>query len=127
MSGSIARVQVSEFVGEALAAHESIHVILSGNADMQVRDALRLLLRDVHAAATLAAVGEVVLDIRPLVFLSSSCISALVGWTTSIAADGDGHTYRVRIVWTSELGWRPETLRAIARVTPDIVSFDPLP
>jgi anti-anti-sigma factor len=100
---------------------KAIVVKLHGNADTQVRAALAGLLDQIDAEAKRLSVQETVIDARDLYFMSSSCLSLLVRWITTVAERGT-KGYKIRFVANPNLRWQKRSLSALAAMGKGIVT-----
>ena len=62
----------------------TLMVVLTGNADLNVKTMLDHFLVAVHEASQRQHIPEVEVDVRKLEFMNSSCLKCLVGWICRI-------------------------------------------
>jgi hypothetical protein len=100
----------------------SITLAMCGNADSDVKSGLEAVLRDVERLARVHSVAEVVVDLRVLYFMTSSCISSLVRWVSE-ASEAD-FRYRVLFRTNPSLSWQRRTLLPLCGLAPDRARVD---
>src|SRR5262245_9803906 len=91
-------IEDPEFVarGELDGARRRLH--LWGKADMRANDPLDKCLGAVDDRALADAAEEVVVDLRELVFMNSSCLKAVVTWLGRVQDRPTAQRYRVRFL-----------------------------
>jgi hypothetical protein len=114
-------VQMEHFTARAEAAAPRIVVRLSGNADQLVRDPLHALLAELKREAAKWTAEEVVVDVRDLYFMNSSCLSVIVRWITGLPKTGGWH---VRFVCNTNLRWQKRSLQAMATLGDGLVVIE---
>jgi hypothetical protein len=67
------------------------------------------------------------LDVRGVRFMNSSCISAVLGWTSAVASAELRDRHPIRILWDPAVGWQRRSLTAIAAVGSGLIRLDPSP
>ena len=68
----------------APASSATLTVVLTGNADLNVKAMLDHFLGAVHEHSQRQHIPEVEVDVRKLEFMNSSCLKCLVGWISRI-------------------------------------------
>jgi hypothetical protein len=97
-------------------------VRFTGNGDMSVVHTLDGYLKLVHTEMLRLELTEAVIDVRELYFMNSSCIKAFVSWIYRITTIDS--PYRVRFLANTRLHWQANTLSALGRMAPTIVSIE---
>ncbi len=92
---------------------DTIVITLLGNADLRARKELADMLRELHQAAREQKVKEVVVDVRELEFMNSSCFKAFVGWLTDIMELPAEARYVVRFISNPDTLWQRRSLHAL--------------
>jgi anti-anti-sigma factor len=118
-SVTLAEVQFATSVEESV-----ITVNALGNADMRAKDAFDSVLSNVHEEALRLESKEVIVDLRNLEFMNSSCLKCLVTWIGKIQALEPARRYHVRLVSRSELLWQRRSLHALRSFATDLVSIE---
>jgi hypothetical protein len=100
------------------------HVVLrlTGNGDMSVVHALDGYLKLVHTEMQRLGLGETVIDVRELYFMNSSCIKAFVSWIYRVSISD--LPYRIRFLANTRQPWQDNTLGALARIAPTVVTIE---
>jgi hypothetical protein len=119
-------VRGGEVTGTAARDGATITAFLKGNADMTAIDAVGKLIADLHVEATRAKTTEVIVDLRDLEFMNSSCFKAIVTWIASIRALDAAKRYRVRFVANPAMHWQKRSLDALRCFAVDLIAVDGL-
>jgi hypothetical protein len=106
----------------AAAGARALTVTLTGNADLNVKFDLERFMIAVHEEARRIGAAEVVVDVRGLEFMNSSCFKSLVRWISSVQALAARHQYRITFVASPEMYWQRRSLGALAGLATEIVS-----
>ena len=101
---------------DATVAGPRIMVRMAGSADLNGKARLDRFVAELHEAAMTLEIEDVLLDVRSLDFLSSSCLASLVSWIAQLS-DKDKRA-RYRIIFRSDLAQRWQR-----RSLPALVSF----
>ena len=96
-------------------------VRFTGNGDMSVVHTLDGYLKLVHTEVQRLGLSEAVIDVRELYFMNSSCIKAFVSWIYRVSISDS--SYRVRFLANTRQHWQANTLGALARMAPTVVSI----
>lgn len=123
MESSSLRVQRVAFSATTTTAGSRLQLRLEGNADTEVVNELTSYLRDVHGRAMVMGAEEVVVDLRGLFFLTSSCFKCFLTWITSIEELEEAKRYRVRLEANANLHWQQRSLDALRNFAPGVVSL----
>jgi hypothetical protein len=112
--------------GFAIAANKGdpICLTISGNADMEMVPLLGPFLQQFHEKIGELGVRLVLVDLRNLYFMNSSCIKALLTWIASVKKLTLGDLYRVQFLTNPKQHWQKRSLRAIQDFAPSIVVVD---
>ena len=102
----------------------TLMVVLTGNADLNVKTMLDHFLVAVHEASQRQHIPEVEVDVRKLEFMNSSCLKSLVSWVTQIQDLPRGQQYRVTFLSSPTMYWQKRSLHAICCLANDIVSVE---
>jgi hypothetical protein len=106
----------------AVKSGDGFWVTLSGNADMEMVPLLGPYLSQVHEYLCRVGARSVVVDIRNLYFLNSSCFKAIINWIAAIDRLDPSQKYDVKFVTNSRLNWQRRNLRSILDFAPTIVA-----
>ena len=97
-------------------------VRFTGNGDMSVVHTLDGYLKLVHVEMQRLGLSETVVDVRELYFMNSSCIKAFVSWIYRVSTSDS--PYRIRFLANTRQHWQANTLGALARMAPAVVSIE---
>lgn len=122
-SSGLPSISESDFQAVARVESGTMHVRLSGTADLNVKRQLDDFLAVLHGRAATGAVGEVAMDLRGLEFMNSSCLKALVTWISAVQDQEADGRYRITFISNPDLHWQKRSLHALSRIAGDIVSI----
>ena len=98
---------------------------LQGEADLHAVGSLSLLLPRLHLQASQWFVKEVVVDLRRLEFMNSSCFKTVAMWVAKVQEREGEPRYRIRFRLNPSTAWQKRSLNALRCMAPDVVSIDP--
>ena len=101
-------------------------VELIGNADHRTSDQMRELCAQLHAAATASSVTAVVIDMRQLEFMNSSCFKSLVTWVSDIRDLEPAKRYKIRTLSNPAIPWQKRSLQSLQYFAVDLVTIETL-
>lgn len=105
--------------------HDTLVLELSGSAESSLEKALGDALRGVTPEAARLGASEVVVDIRQVSFLTSSCLKDFLKWLQSVQELPSGQRYRVRFRFDPEITWQRSSLPALKAFAEDLVTLEP--
>jgi anti-anti-sigma factor len=111
-----------EFSAEANTTGAVFTVKLTGNADLNVKLQLDRFVATVHENAGKVAAEEVVVDLRRLEFMNSSCLKSFVWWISMVQDMGPGVSYKITFLSSPSMYWQRRSLNALACLATDLVS-----
>lgn len=123
MSSWVETLKADDFAAQASTAERAILVSLTGTADLTVKDQLDLFLREVHSEAQRSLVDEVIVDVRQLEFMNSSCLKSLVWWITTVQKQPGERKYRIVFVSSPSVFWQQRSLNPLACLASDVVTI----
>jgi hypothetical protein len=100
----------------------TLTVVLTGNADLNVKVMLDHFLGAVHEHSQAQHIPEVEVDVRKLEFMNSSCLKCLVGWISRIQDSPPADQYRVAFKSSPTMFWQRRSLQALSYLATDLVS-----
>lgn len=109
----------------AVAAHCEGAVItatLRGNADHAAVELVETLLERIHTDARVLEVAGVVVDLRQLEFMNSSCFRHFIGWIAGIQELDDAHRYTVRFMSNPSFHWQRRSLQSLRSFAVDLIT-----
>jgi anti-anti-sigma factor len=109
----------------AVAAHCEGRVItasLKGNADHAAVELVEVLLDRIHTDARTLDVNQVVIDLRQLEFMNSSCFRHFIGWIATIQELDQGRRYDVKFLSKPSYHWQRRSLQSLRSFAVDLIS-----
>ena len=114
----------NEFMARSELDGARLRLHLWGNADMRAKEPLDRFLAAVDDRAVANATEEVVVDLRELVFMNSSCLKAVVTWLGRIQERATPQRYHVRFLKEPAAHWQVRSLHALVAFAPEIVRVE---
>ena len=102
----------------------SLHIEFSGMADLSATATLPLFFNLVHREIQRQAIREVVVSMRDLSFLNSSCLKAFVKWIDAIDSCEDAFRYKLRFISNPKHGWQRRSLETLKSMSDGSVSIE---
>jgi hypothetical protein len=118
----VASVTGGEFRGRATHEGTRFHLVLEGTADYAALDALEMLLDRTHAEALRLGVEQVVVDLRTLEFMNSSCFKCFLSWITAINELEVEARYRIELRSSALHHWQKRSLQALRCFAVELIS-----
>lgn len=118
--------QISTTDLRSVASHGdgSIRICLIGSAESAAKLDLDALLTGVHSEAQRLDLREVVVDMRELEFMNSSCFKAFVSWAGLAEELEQSRQYKIRIVSDRSKHWQRRSLAALACFAADLIRVE---
>ena len=123
MSTEVAAMTGEDFSCKATHDGAVISANLNGNADYAALDGVEMLLTRMHAEAKRHAVSEVVVDLRQLEFMNSSCFKCFVSWINDIQELPETAQYKVRFVSNPAMHWQKRSLHSLSCFAVDLITI----
>ena len=120
---TIPPVEDIEFSARAGGTAPTLIVTLVGNADLNVKAELDRFMAAVHEEARRIGAREVVVDLKALEFMNSSCLKSFVWWISSVHELAAAHQYRINFVSSPSMYWQRRSLSALAGLATELVSI----
>jgi hypothetical protein len=121
---AVAPIESTEFRATIQPQGNTLQLYMWGNADLRVKDALDDFLTKVDGQAKTGPVDEVVVDLRELLFMNSSCLKALVTWLSAVQRKPQPEQYKIRFLRQPDAHWQVRSLGALAAFAPGIVQVE---
>jgi hypothetical protein len=102
-----------DFSGSAHVEGKTVEASLKGNADYAAFDALEMLLNRIHAETKRLGASDVVVDLRQLEFMNSSCFKSFVSWVTDIQELDEQKRYKVKFLSNPSYHWQKRSLHSL--------------
>ena len=108
-----------------MASHTEHHLDLkmSGSAEGDATKVLGSLLHKLHEEALRTDSDEVVVDLRDLEFMSSSCFKAFVSWLAELQDVDAKEQYEIRFLSDPNKHWQRRSLGALSCFAVDLVKI----
>jgi hypothetical protein len=119
---TIRPVQDLDFSANAGASGPTLIVTLVGNADLNVKVELDRFMVAVHEEAGRIGAKEVMVDLKELEFMNSSCLKSFVWWISSVQELSAARQYRITFLSSPAMYWQRRSLNALAGLATDLVS-----
>jgi hypothetical protein len=119
MPSRVASISVGALTGEAELDGGVITTRLAGTADMRAIVPLERMLCTLHDGALAASATEVVVDLRDLEFMNSSCFIKFVSWLGKL--EESATKYRIRFISTRRYHWQKRSLHALRCFASELV------
>ncbi|HLY93284.1 MAG TPA: hypothetical protein VKP14_00390 [Gaiellaceae bacterium] len=100
---------------------DGIQLALTGSAETPAYEALMTLVRRLQARAHAQRPSEVVVDLRELEFMNSTCIKTFVTWLSELRDADAVARYPVRFVFDPSKPWQRRTVGALKSFAPSVV------
>jgi anti-anti-sigma factor len=108
----------------ASLADNTIEARLAGTADTEVRSTLQDYINSMHWEAARIGVAAVVVDLRELEFMNSSCLKVFVAWLAQLRDLDPAKQYKVRFRSNPALLWQRRSLAALSCFAIDLVTIE---
>jgi anti-anti-sigma regulatory factor len=121
---AIAPVNAGEFHARPSFDGTVLKVELDGTADLRAAPVLETFMPDLHQEALRLRVAEVVVDLRALEFMNSSCFKSFVNWLSDLQDLPAEQVYMVRIQSDPGKHWQKRSLSALSCFAVDLVRLE---
>jgi hypothetical protein len=115
-------IDTGEFHATWTAERDVGRVQLRGCADRSTTGLLGAFLQGVHRTAVLSQLRLVIVDVREVEFLNSSCLTCFIRWLRQLQI-GPGDTYRLRFLRNPTHRWQQRSLHALRCFATDLVEI----
>jgi hypothetical protein len=120
---SIAEIKTPDLATESVVTSSEINLKLIGSAETDAMKTLDTYLKSVHAIAVPDRV-PVVVDLRALEFMNSSCFKSFVTWIRLLQDLPTDNQYKVRFLSDSKKHWQSRSLGALACFAVDLIHIE---
>ena len=120
----VAPLTVGECSMNARREVDALVAQFSGTADMRATEGIATWLLDLHGEAQKLGVGDVVVDMRDLEFMNSSCFKGFVSWITTMQEAEQARRYRVKFVSNPSLHWQRRSLPTLRCFATDLITIE---
>jgi hypothetical protein len=120
---TIRPVEDLDFTAKVESGSPTLIVTLVGNADLNVKAELDRFMIAVHEEARRVGAKEVVVDLKELEFMNSSCLKSFVWWISSVHELASDRQYHITFVSSPSMYWQRRSLNALAGLATELVSI----
>ena len=124
LPAAVTRIDVNEFKAASEREDERLCVRLRGHADVAAKPVLDGFVAEVDRQASADWVEEVVVDLRRLDFMNSSCLKTLVTWLNNVRQRPADEQYPIRFLRDQNAYWQERSLDALKAFAPGIVKVE---
>lgn len=121
---NVPAVSTADFKANASSDAQGISVTLTGNADVRVMAPLDAMLRTLSMELERVTPPEVVVDMRNLQFMNSSCFKSFVTWLGHVQDLEPQKQYKIRFLSDANKHWQKRSLSALSCFAVDLVRID---
>ena len=111
------------FSSRVARSGDALHLLLEGDANMNAVDEVGRILQDVHDSARRDPTNLVVIDVRNLEFMNSSCFKKFVTWIGQVQ-ELSGDAYKVRFLSDPKMHWQRRSLNVLQCFAPELVAVE---
>ena len=119
-SGGVS-ARTDDFSAAATFLDGRIAAQVAGTADLNAKKALDDYLAELHEMALSNRVTEVVMDVRNLTFMNSSCLKGFVTWICRVQGAPPQSRYRITLQ-SPLIHWQRRSLLALSCLAADVVT-----
>jgi len=116
------RNAVDAFSSRITRDGETLHLFLEGDANMSAVEEIGRTLEDVHKAARTDPTSLVLVDLRNLEFMNSSCFKKFVSWLGRVQELAGEKRYMIRFLSDPNMHWQRRSLHVLQCFAPNVVS-----
>jgi anti-anti-sigma factor len=121
---SLPTVSADDFKADTYNRNDLLVLELVGTADLRVQPQLDEFLGKVNHLAQDRASREVVVDLRKLEFMNSSCFKAFVSWIGELQEMDARRQYKVRFLSEPRMLWQRRSLHALSCFAVDLITIE---
>jgi hypothetical protein len=120
----VAPVQLEEFQAQASYDGSQVNLLLKGNADIRAMFPLESLLKQLKPEVSRLKARQVVVDLRSLEFMNSSCFKSFVMWLGHVQELEPEQQYTIRFLSDPTKHWQGRSLNALSCFAVDLVRIE---
>ena len=121
---NVSPVKTDDFAANLVADGSTVSLALTGNADIRVMFSLEQMLEKLENQVKGKGVQEVVIDLRQLEFMNSSCFKSFVLWLSHVQEYEPDLQYRFRFLSDPNKHWQARSLTALSCFAVDLVRVE---
>ena len=123
-SSNLPALEATELRATTTADGEGLTVALDGTADLRAQEQLDDFLEALDRCAQARKAAEVIVDLRRLEFMNSSCFKAFVSWIGRLQELEAGEQYRIRFLSDQRMLWQRRSLHALSCFAADLITIE---
>ncbi|HVH47576.1 MAG TPA: hypothetical protein VM925_34810 [Labilithrix sp.] len=117
-------IQANELTSHTTLEAKVLTTCLIGTADTAVRVELDRFIKALHKTATEEKVSQVVVNLRGVDLMNSSCFKSFVVWLGMLDEAASDQKYRVRFLADNERHWQSRSLAVLACFAADLIDVE---
>lgn len=121
---NVTPLKTDDFAANLVADDGRVSLQLHGNADIRVMFSLEKMLAQLETQVKGQGVKEVIVDLRQLEFMNSSCFKSFVLWLSHVQEYEPDHQYRFRFLSDPNKHWQARSLTALSCFAVDLVHVE---
>jgi hypothetical protein len=121
-AAAITPVVTEDLEANATSNGRTLELHLRGSAEIGAKAGLDAFLAQVAAATT--DCDEVVVDIRELEFMNSSCFKSLLTWIVRVQDLPEARRHKIRFISNPTLHWQKRSLHSLASMGGGLVEVE---
>jgi hypothetical protein len=121
---AVPTIATTELKSEHTFSNSTLNIRLVGSAESIAKAALDGLLKNVHTEAQRLKLQEVIVDLRELEFMNSSCFKSFVYWLREAEELEPAKQYRIRLLSDDDKHWQRRSLAALACFAADLIRIE---
>lgn len=121
---SVPKLSTNTFTAELSMQDDAALLKVTGSADLLVMHSLDAMLKQLAEQLKQVRVREVVVDMRELEFMNSSCFKSFVTWLTDVQQLERDKQYQIRFLSDSSKHWQRRSLFALSCFAVDLVKIE---
>lgn len=118
------RNPIDAFSARVERSGETLRVFLEGDANMSAVAEIGRTLDGVHEAARSSPTNLVLVDLRNLEFMNSSCFKKFVSWLGHVQTLEQSEQYQIRFLSDPHMHWQRRSLHVLQCFAPNVVTVE---
>ena len=109
---------------EGQAVDGEVQVRFAGTADVEAKADLEVFVKRLHTEVVRLGAAKVIVDLRELEFMNSSCFKIFVAWLAQVRDLDPDNQYRIHLRSNPNLLWQRRSLAALSCFAVDLVAIE---
>jgi hypothetical protein len=123
-NSNLPAIDASELRASTTANGVGLMVALDGTADLRSQEQLDDFLEQLDRCARALKTPEVIVDLRKLEFMNSSCFKAFVSWIGRLQELDATEQYKIRFLSDQRMLWQRRSLHALSCFAVDLITIE---